>query len=372
MESIEFLIGTLGYNDFSIERSTLILPVGISFYTFQTMSYTIDVYRGNIKPAKNILDFATFVSFFPQLVAGPIIRAKDFFPYLEKPIFNLKQIYFGIGLFTIGLLKKIVIADMLAMTFVDEMFKHMEYFSFLDIVLGTVGYAFQIYNDFSGYTDMAIGLALILGFDFPENFNYPYSAINIRDFWKRWHISLSTWLRDYLYIPLGGNKGSNLYKCRNIFITMLLGGLWHGASWNFVLWGAFHGFIITVSHFINDYLKIDFLKFKIVKRIATFGLVAIGWFVFRIESIDQIAIAMNKFLELSDDFTVNVANRTFYTYMIIAIAQQFLSSGKNKNRAIKFFVNSNSLVKAIYIIFIVAIMIGYKFSSYSPFIYFQF
>lgn len=219
----------------------VVLPVGISFFTFQALSYVIDIYRRKI-PAAGLLDFAVFLAFFPQLVAGPIVRASEFLPQLAKRLnpgeidFTRAAVLIGAGLF-----KKVVVADYLAATLVDDVFSFPSRFSGLEILLGVYGYAIQIYADFSGYTDIAIGVALLLGFRFPENFNQPYRAVSIQDFWRRWHMTLSRWLRDYLYIPLGGNRDGRLKRDRNLALTMILGGLWHGAGWPFFIWGAYQG-----------------------------------------------------------------------------------------------------------------------------------
>lgn len=225
----------------------IFLPVGISFFTFQSLSYTIDVYRKDIKPLTNILDYAFYVSFFPQLVAGPIVRARDFIPQIRKPLF-VSQEMFGRGIFLIlsGLFKKAIISDYISVNFVERIFDNPTLYSGLENLMGVYGYALQIYCDFSGYSDMAIGIALLLGFHFNLNFNSPYKSASITEFWRRWHISLSSWLRDYLYISLGGNRKGKFRQYLNLIITMFLGGLWHGASWNFVLWGTFHLSLIHI------------------------------------------------------------------------------------------------------------------------------
>ena len=228
----------------------IILPVGISFYLFQVMSYTIDVYRGHVKPVKNILDFAFYVSFFPQLVAGPIVRANEFIPQLYKP-FRLSRRVFGLAVFWVlnGLIKKIVLSDYLAVNLIDRVFENPLLFSGFENLFALFAYSLQVYADFSGYTDIAIGIAMLMGFYLPQNFDSPYKSKNPQEFWRRWHMSLSRWLKSYLYIPLGGNrkilgkevKNKTTAGNVNSFITMLLGGLWHGASWNFVIWGALNG-----------------------------------------------------------------------------------------------------------------------------------
>ena len=240
-----------GFSDngrFMVDR--IILPVGISFYIFQVISYTVDVYRGHVKPVKNILDFGFYVSFFPQLVAGPIVRANEFIPQLYRP-FRLSRRLFGLAVFWIlnGLIKKIVLSDYLAVNLIDRVFENPLLFSGFENLFALFAYSLQVYADFSGYTDIAIGLAMLMGFYLPQNFDSPYKSRNPQEFWRRWHMSLSRWLKSYLYIPLGGNRKILGKEVKdkiaagnfNSFITMLLGGLWHGASWNFVIWGALNG-----------------------------------------------------------------------------------------------------------------------------------
>ena len=225
----------------------VVLPAGISFFTFQTMSYTIDVYRRKLEPQRDFLDFALFVGFFPQLVSGPIVRATDFLPQLKAPRLALSvPVRRALVLFAVGYLKKACIADNIASA-IDAVFADPTAFPALERSLAAVLYSVQIYCDFSGYTDMAIGAALLLGYELTKNFDAPYFSTSVREFWQRWHISLSTWLRDYLYIPLGGNRGGRLLAMRNLMLTMLLGGLWHGANWTFILWGFLHGLALAVQ-----------------------------------------------------------------------------------------------------------------------------
>jgi D-alanyl-lipoteichoic acid acyltransferase DltB (MBOAT superfamily) len=226
----------------------LLPPVGISFFTFESMSYVVDVYRRELPPHKSYFRYLLFVSFFPHLVAGPIVRPRDLLPQFERrPSLSRAEGSEALFLIAFGLLKKLVISDQLSQNLVDRVFEHPSNFSSLEVLAGVYGYAVQIYCDFSGYTDIAIGSALLLGVRFPANFDSPYKAQNLADFWRRWHISLSSWLRDYLYIPLGGNRGSELSTYRNLMLTMLLGGLWHGANWTFVFWGLLHGLGLVVT-----------------------------------------------------------------------------------------------------------------------------
>lgn len=249
------LLITLGAHT-QIPVLPIVLPVGISFFTFQGMSYTIDVYRKTYPPARSFLDVLLYISFFPQLVAGPIVRASDFLPQLTRPP-SPRGIDTGKALVLIlgGLVKKVFIAQYLAILLVDPVFANPLSFSWLESLMAVYGYAFQIFCDFSAYSDIAIGVAALLGYHFPPNFNKPYSALGIRDFWRRWHISLSAWLKDYLYISLGGNRRGRLRVYRNLLVTMVLGGMWHGAAWNFIFWGGLHGTGLVLERFVAERLR---------------------------------------------------------------------------------------------------------------------
>lgn len=281
--SVADLLSTLGYNA-SITTLSWVLPVGISFYTFQSLSYTIDVYRGDMKPRKGLVEFIAALSFFPQLVAGPILRARQILPQMHAiALPEWVSVKHGFLLITIGLIKKTG-ADLLAIP-AQTAFDATEAVSTLELWTGVIAFAGQIYGDFSGYTDIAIGIALILGFRIPLNFRVPYFAVSPVDFWRRWHISLSSWLRDYLYISLGGNR--NNHRTRNVFLTMLLGGLWHGAAWTFIAWGAFHGAIITATHYLSNLPRFERFNqsnskvLSLFKWAITFYLILIGWVFFR-------------------------------------------------------------------------------------------
>jgi alginate O-acetyltransferase complex protein AlgI len=259
------------------------LPLGISFYTFEAISYVVDVYRGTTQPVRRPLDYAQYILFFPHLIAGPIVRASEFLPQLERPKrFDWPRVQAGVQLFLLGLFKKIVIADQIAAV-IDPVFAEPGKFGSSALWLAVLGYAVQIYCDFSGYTDMALGVAHTLGFKLPKNFNAPYLATSPSDFWKRWHISLSRWLRDYLYIPLGGNRKGPTRTMVNLFVTMLLGGLWHGASWTFVVWGAYHGALLAVQRAIPTRLQHPALQ--PLGMMATFLAVCVGWVFFRASTL---------------------------------------------------------------------------------------
>jgi len=325
------LLGFFKYADFAILQFNLLgqsldlanefqflnlaLPIGISFYTFQTISYTVEIYRGKLHPSNSIWEFALFVSFFPQLVSGPIVRASVFLPQLREKMENFdvgsklrqlkihsKTLKLGITMMSFGFLKKMFFADNIA-PLVNDVFSNPVGQESFSIILATIGFGIQIYGDFSGYTDIAIGAALIMGFKIPINFNKPYFAVSPIDFWRRWHISLSSWLRDYLYIPLGGNRKSKGRTYFNLFTVMFLGGLWHGASWNFVLWGVLHGSYLAIQKAIGD--KFPFLKNhwffksklgKIVSILVTQYLVFLAWIPFRVSDFGHAMYSIEKFV----------------------------------------------------------------------------
>ena len=267
LKSIGFATGTL----------EIILPVGISFYTFQTLSYTIDVCRGKLRPSDNFLDFALYVAFFPQLVAGPIVRARELLPQLcVVPAWSKRRFYGGAQQMLRGAVKKVLLADRLG-EMVDVVFAGPELYSGVTLWVAAVAYAGQIYYDFSGYTDMAIGAAKMLGYRFPKNFRHPYLATSVGEFWRRWHMTLSRWLRDYLYIPLGGSRRGPSTTCRNLMVTMILGGLWHGAAWTFVLWGAWHGLALMIER-IRPRKTVP-----VIGWFLTMAFVLVGWVLFRSE-----------------------------------------------------------------------------------------
>ena len=328
------LLGFFKYADFGIEQINnfttqfgmgtipflnLALPIGISFYTFQTISYTVDIYRGKLEPSNSLKEFALFVAFFPQLVAGPIVRARDFLPQLREKITEyesgtrLKQIIIhnsnlkiGVTIMAFGFLKKMFFADNIA-PMVDNIFGNPIGLDSLSIILGTIAFGIQIYGDFSGYSDIAIGAALILGFKLPINFNKPYFATSPADFWRRWHISLSTWLRDYLYVPLGGNKKSKERTYINLITVMLLGGLWHGASVNFIVWGALHGTYLAIHRILQGIIPERLNKFlstrfgKIISISITQYFVFLAWIPFRVSEFDKMSYSIQKYIFLDID-----------------------------------------------------------------------
>ncbi len=301
-DSLQDLIGTFG-GEVSDVTLNITLPVGISFFTFQTLSYTIDVYRGSLQPRKSLLDVAVFVAFFPQLVAGPIVRASHFLPQLDTPR-RLADVAWrpALTLFLVGFFKKAVVADTIGAE-VDKLFADPAAFGWLATVGGVLGYAVQIYGDFSGYSDMAIATAMMLGYSLGENFNFPYFSRSIDDFWRRWHISLSSWLRDYLYIPLGGNRGSEGATYRNLLLTMLLGGLWHGAAWTFVAWGALHGGALALHRWWTRGLGRRATDSPVANAAAiagTFVFVVVVWIPFRAVTFGDVTQVLTNLVGLGD------------------------------------------------------------------------
>jgi D-alanyl-lipoteichoic acid acyltransferase DltB (MBOAT superfamily) len=310
VDSANVLLGALGVGPSDLYLR-VVLPVGISFYTFQSISYIVDVYRGEIAPARDPLDFALFVAFFPHMVAGPIMRSRDLLPQMQNPRTpRLEDALSGLHLAAWGLFKKVVVADNLA-AIANPIFARQLGFTPGPMHLGAIAFAFQIYCDFSGYTDIARGVARVLGFRLMENFDHPYFATCITDFWRRWHISLSTWLRDYLYVPLGGNRHGTWRTYRNLFLTMLLGGLWHGAAWKFVLWGAYQGALLVLERALGGRrLVTDWFSSRgaaarllwVARVLVTFHFVCLGWILFRCESTGPLGLMVRSFLDVTGYF----------------------------------------------------------------------
>jgi len=355
----------------------VLLPVGISFYTFQTLSYTIDVYRGKLKPEKHPGIFALYVSFFPQLVAGPIERASHLLgQFYEEKYFDVRRVCHGMELVFWGIFKKVVIADRLAI-YVDSVYNNAANHSGPSLVLATYFFAFQIYCDFSGYSDIAIGAAKVLGFDLMKNFNRPYFATNVTEFWHRWHISLSTWLRDYLYIPLGGNRKGKSRTYLNIIITMVLGGIWHGASWTFVIWGLVHGVMLAVSKLtmpIRESIckKIGLKEWatRPLRIFITFNLVCLCWIFFRANTVsDAFYIVGHLFSGWPNIFIDQIA----VSYGIAAIAFLLFAEllQTRGDIAEKLQQSHLALRWGVYCLILFSIVL-FGVTDGSQFIYFQF
>lgn len=406
----------------------IFLPAGISFFTFQSLSYTIDVYKGQLKPLRNMLDYAFFVTFFPQMVAGPIVRAADFLPQIHRVPFVSKE-EFGRGFFLIctGLFKKAVISDYISVNFVERVFESPQQYTGLENLMGVYGYALQIYCDFSGYSDMAIGFALLMGFHFPINFDSPYQSLSITEFWRRWHISLSTWLRDYLYIPLGGNRKSSvgtwlfptlfffisltlaiagafrgewwwlvlwilvvivialpplLQRDRqalatncNLFTTMLLGGLWHGAATRFIIWGALHGLALAAERWIKQIIpgKPGVLR-SAFGGLLTFHFVCFCWIFFRAENLDTVQAMLSQIAfdfrpEIFPEFLAGYAPVIFW--MALGYALHLLPK-KLEIKAQDAVTALPLLGKAVLLTAFIALVMQVKSADVQPFIYFQF
>lgn len=351
----------------------IIMPIGISFFTFQATSYVIDIYKGEIKPAKNVFDFATYLTLFPQLIAGPIVRYETVAEEMENRKTTIPLVASGLKRFIIGLGKKVLIANLLGAfaTSLDTLSSP----TILSFWLKALAYTFQIYYDFSGYSDMAIGLGLVFGFHFLENFNYPLTAKSITDFWRRWHISLSTWFRDYLYIPLGGNRLGKKKQIRNILIVWLTTGLWHGASWNFVLWGLYFAILLLLEKFVwQKFLD----KHKIFAHISTFILIIFSFIIFSTESITGIGLFFQNLFNFTLPFT-NVETNFYLSNYLIILILAFIGMGPWINNLYNKIANSKTGKKVLIIaepmilMILLFIITGYIIDdSYNPFLYFRF
>lgn len=377
VENIRALAAMSGF-DFSPSLVKLILPVGISFYTFHTMSYTIDVYRREIPACRSALQFALFITFFPVLIAGPILRARQFLPELRKPI-RLQLTPEIVMLAARGLAKKALIADNIG-PFVDAIFSDPQAWPSVIIWIATFGFAVQIYCDFSGYSDMARALARLFGYEIPLNFDRPYFARNPSEFWRRWHISLSSWLRDYLYIPLGGSRHGRLATYRNLTITMLLGGLWHGASWNFVLWGFLHGLLLaahrawserngvtdTQSGPLGNFVSWMFFQYVVL----------LSWIPFRVSDTSKMIVAMRKFVFFDFDFrlfNLGLASVSFGSTVVILLAFTLVHTlGRMRGDLDTRIARAPLPVAMAICALLAALLVFFWPLAEKPFIYFQF
>ena len=372
------LFSLIGYEIKSVWTLNIILPVGISFYTFQTMSYTIDIYRNKLEPTKDFISFASFVSFFPQLVAGPIERASNLLPQiLNKREFNYEQGIQGLRLILWGMFKKVVIADSLA-PMVDDIFGNYSDYGGGTLWLGTIYFAFQIYCDFSGYSDIAIGTSKLFGFELMSNFKFPYFSRNIGEFWRRWHISLSTWFRDYLYIPLGGSQAGKWKSIRNIFIIFLVSGFWHGANWTFIFWGIYHSLLFLPSFIFNTNRKYATTMtrestklpspLEVVKIGTTFISVTIGWVFFRSDSLNDSFLYLNKMFFYDLSFQGENAGIIFFLGLGFIALEILL---KNDERNILF--SKKRIINDIVFLHLSVIIVLLFFKEINEsFIYFQF
>ena len=390
VENINKVLEGAGFEPFLLTH--VILPIGISFYIFQSLSYLIDVYRGDTKPTENLVNFAAFIALFPQLIAGPVLRYKDLADQFTDRTHSLDKFSEGATRFMQGFVKKVFIADSLA-PLVDHCFA-LSNPSTGDAWLGMIAYTAQLYFDFSGYSDMAIGLGLMMGFRFMENFNQPYISQSITEFWRRWHISLSTWLRDYLYVPLGGNRGGTVNTYRNLFLTMLLGGLWHGANWTFLIWGAWHGMWLAIERLfgVNAAPKV----INPLKWAFTFLLVMLGWVIFRAENLDvawrMYSALFNPAMFSGQGWALSELNRASITdlqvatlvlaYAVMAFCglHQFYRSrpATPANPTLALQANGATvalphyLLRGALLLLFCASVLKLSAQSYSPFLYFQF
>lgn len=372
LENFVALINSFGIQ-YAVQPMDIILPMGISFYTFQTMSYTIDIYKGQAKPAKTFLDFALYVTFFPQLVAGPIVRAKDLITqfYKEKRATS-EQFIWGVFLLTIGIFQKVVLADTLLSGVADDVFGSPELLYGIDAWTGTLAFSGQIFFDFAGYSTCAIGISLMLGITLPDNFRYPYASLGFSDLWNRWHISLSSWLRDYLYIPLGGNRYGITRMYVALMLTMLLGGLWHGAAWTFMVWGGLHG-----TYLILEKLQKKYLPFKITKwngiflAFITFTCVNITWVFFRARSFDTAWQLLKSMFYLQPN-GLKILDSFSIIKVCVVIGMLFLCHWMMRNTSLKTLSEKASpwVMGISWAVLLLLIVIAQ--GSGEQFIYFQF
>lgn len=380
-----FFVGSLNSAlGFDIPHLDLILPVGISFYTFQTLSYTIDVYLGRHPPTRSFLEFALFVAYFPQLVAGPIVRSDQFLPQLQRPLFlDADNMRSGLHLFLVGLFKKVAIADNLS-PFADRVFESPSGLPSALIVAATLCFGMQIYCDFSGYTDMARGASRILGIELPINFNHPYSAVSFSEFWRRWHITLSTWLRDYLYIPLGGNRKGEGRTYANLMLTMALGGLWHGAAWNFVIWGIYQGALLAVERVLERTIGLSdrwrrvgqspllaVLRWAIVQYF-----VFLGWLVFRVGNAGDLAYCVRKYVVFDGNLSVahfGVGSGSPFVAMIMLAVGVLTHAASARIGGLANALDRLPVVLLIPVYLVTSFLLLLLWPTYAaPFIYFQF
>jgi D-alanyl-lipoteichoic acid acyltransferase DltB (MBOAT superfamily) len=369
IENSNYFFGT------HFQKGNLFLPIGISFYTFQSISYLLDVYRKEIPPAENFSDYTFYMTFFPHLVAGPIVRAKDFLPQIKHPqIINGALYKESIMRISIGLIKKLFLADYLA-KYIDLVHSTPDGFSGGEHLISMYAYSFQIYFDFSGYSDIAIGIALILGYRLKENFDNPYGAQNITTFWRKWHISLSLWLRDYIYIPLGGNRKGVFNTYLFLLITMLVGGFWHGADWRFVFWGLAHGLALAGHKLYSKYVPSNnSIWSRILGTIITFHFVGFCWIFFRANSFDSAFLSIQKIFTNTNwiDFQGFWLSRPEIIYLLIASCLIVFTPSGFKNK----LITKSERIPAFFWIFIVIIslqlIIQFRDEVVQPFIYFQF
>ncbi|WP_080903866.1 MBOAT family protein [Parabacteroides sp. Marseille-P3160] len=376
------LFGNPALSGLNYEKLDIFLPVGISFFTFQSISYIVDVYRKKIEPLNRWVDYLFYVSFFPGLVAGPIVRARDFIPQMHRhPVLTRAQLGEGLFLIICGLFKKCVISDYISLNFVDRVFDAPLLYTGLENLLGVYGYALQIYCDFSGYSDMAIGIALLLGIRFHINFDSPYQSATITEFWRRWHISLSSWLKDYLYISLGGNRKGRVRTYVNLILTMLLGGLWHGASISFILWGAIHGVSLAIHKFVMERFS-GFKKMgsemtpfrRFFGIFITFHVVCFGWIFFRADTMQAAGEVLTQiFTNFHPEVFVQFITGYKGVTILMLVGYLLHYTPKRLEAGVQNAVIRSPLVmQALYLVVVIFIVVQMKSAGVQPFIYFQF
>lgn len=375
IENTNVFLNSLGFNE--ITWTKVIMPIGISFFTFESITYTMDVYRGKHAPLKNLKDYLLYLLAFPKLIAGPIVRFQEIADEVIERKENIDEKLIGFYRFCIGLGKKVLIANVMAEQVREIFTSDIAHMSTATAWIGTLAYTMQIYFDFSGYSDMAIGLGKIMGFHFPENFNSPYSSKSITEFWRRWHMTLGNFMRDYLYIPLGGNRVSSKYRLYfNLALVFILSGFWHGASWNFIIWGAFHGtFLILDRIFL---LKVLNKLGPLVAIPFTFLVVMIGWVIFSIEDLGKMGVYLGKLFEFSSG-TNAVMIPSFWPILVIALLFAFLPAFSVGQRMQHFVFDRNKYSMRVHGSFLLLAVILFIFSSsavvssgFNPFIYFRF
>ncbi len=375
------LLGTIAeWTHRPFEPLDIVLPIGISFFTFRSLSYIIDVYRKQMPPVNSLRDYIFYLSFFPPLAAGPVVRAKDFVPQIHRPL-EMTPAVMGEGIFLImcGLIKKVVISDYISVNFVDRIFDNPMLYTGFENLMGVYGYTLQIYCDFSGYSDMAIGIALLMGYRFKINFDSPYKSGSISEFWRRWHISLSSWLRDYLYISLGGNRRGKLKTYFNLFITMVLGGLWHGASWVFVVWGAWHGLMLVLHKIYRTIYPVakDY-KAGIVRHffhvLLTFHVVAVGWIFFRAPSLDIVGQILTQIFTRFRPEAIPAFVSGYAVIFVTVVAGYLLHFAPHSwaERLQREFSLSPLVVKAGVLAVVLFFILQVRSSELVPFVYSQF
>ena len=393
------LADTLGrFLSTSITAADILLPAGISFFTFRSISYMVDLYRGQLQPCRNLLDYVFFLTFFPPLLAGPVVRAKDMLPQVSAdPAPTREMVSEGVWLIILGIIKKMVIADFISGNFVDRVFDNPALYSGFENMMATFGFTIQLYCDFSGYSDMAIGIALLMGYRFKENFNAPFKAQNPTEFWHRWHISLSTWLRDYVYIPMGGNRCSRARAYFNQFATMVIGGLWHGASWMYVIWGAAHGALLVLHKMLRSLLPAQAVVargegggevslftrrepaqpapwLKAINMVVTFVLVSAAFMLFRAPSMENVSMMWHQIV---NDFHLSVAPQFVSGYLTIVIAMAVgylvhVTPTRVTAPVRRAVTEAPVLLQAILLAIALLIAIQVRSSDIVPFIYLQY